>query len=111
MEYVLREFPTTNTASLRILAVALARDAIIGQEEIATKSLSGRKKPGLNGPLDQEKLEYIKAIVRIRVPRKSPVESEDVWALCRQNLSKSCQSIRNSFKKKRINFLAMTSKI
>ncbi len=59
VEYVLREFPSTNTASPRLLAVALARDAIFEREEMATKSLSVRKKPGLNGPLDPEKLEYI----------------------------------------------------
>ncbi len=52
VEYVLREFPSTNTASLRLLAVSLARDAIFGREEMAKRSQSGRKKPGLNGPLD-----------------------------------------------------------
>ncbi len=96
MEYVLREFPSTNSASFRLLAVALAQDAIFGREEWQP-NLSGRNKPGINGLLDPEKVEYIIAIVRIQVPHKSPVEFEDIWALCRQSLSKSCQLICYSF--------------
>ena len=101
VEYILREFPGSQTSTLRLLAVALARDAIFGRSELAAKTLSGR-----NGTqaLDPEKLEYIKAIVRSRVPNKSPVEFEDIWSLCRTSLSKSCQGIRSSLKKKRIQF-------
>ena len=74
-----------------MLTVALARDAIFGRDELATKSLSRRKNTGV---LDSEKLNYIKTLIYSRVPQKSPVELEYIWTLCRTSLSKSCQTLR-----------------
>ena len=52
--------------TLRLLAVALAQDGIFRREVLAENSLSGCKGTGV---LDQAKLEYIKTLVRTRVPR------------------------------------------
>ena len=87
----------TDLASLRNLATALARDAIFGRKEMAKKSLSGRHHTGV---LDKEKLDYIKLLVRSRVPNISSIEFEHKWTMCRLSLSKSCQTLRNSAKKK-----------
>ena len=40
----MRDYHGTDVASLWLLSIALARDAIFGKEEMAKKSLSGRKK-------------------------------------------------------------------
>ena len=48
--------PGSDVASLRMLTVALSRDAIFGKDELATKSLSGRKSMGVLNP---DKLNYI----------------------------------------------------
>ena len=90
VEYVMNNNPGSDVASLRILTVALARDAIFGKEELATKSLSGRKNTGV---LDPDKLNYIKTLTYSRIPQKSPVELEYIWTLCRTSLSKSCQTL------------------
>ena len=97
VEKILSEIPGKDVASLRLLAVALARDAIFGREELAKKSLSGRKN---TSSLDPDKLNYIKTLVRSRVPQTSKVEFEFIWTHCRASLSKSCQSLRSSARKK-----------
>ena len=97
IEQVMRNNPGSNVASLRSLTTALARDAIFGREELARSSLSGRKN---TGTLSDAKLTYIKTLVQSRVPNKSPVEFEHIWSLCRQSLSKSCQTLRTSAKRK-----------
>ena len=50
MEHVMNNNPGSDVASLRILTVALGRDAIFGKDELATKSLSGRKNMGVLNP-------------------------------------------------------------
>ena len=47
VEYVMNNNPGSDLASLRLLTTALARDAIFGREELANKSLSGRKNTGV----------------------------------------------------------------
>jgi len=92
IERVMRDNPGKDVAKLRILTTALAREAIFGREELAQKSLSGRKNTGI---LDKEKLEYIKTLVHSRVPEKSKLEFESIWTMCRSSLSKSCQTLRD----------------
>ena len=97
VEYVMNNNSGTDVASLRNLTTALARDAIFGRKEMAKKSLSGRNETRV---LDSEKLNYIKTLVRSRVSEKPRIEFEHTWALCRNSLSISCQTLRNSYKKK-----------
>ena len=97
VEQVLSENSGTDTASLRKLATALAREAIFGRDELAKKSLSGRCS---TEELDKAKVSYIKSLVHSRVPKKSKLDFEDIWKQCRGSLSKSCQTLRNSMKKK-----------
>ncbi len=97
VEQVMNENTGTDAASLRRLTTALAREAIFGKEEMARKSLTGRNS---TGELDREKVDYIRTLVHSRVPKKQNVEFESMWKWCRGSLSKSCQTLRNSLKKK-----------
>ena len=97
MEQVLHNYSGTDLAALRKLTTALAREAIFGREELAKKSLTGCNE---TEQLDPQKLDYIKTLVHLRVPKKSAVDFEETWKLCRGSLSKSCQTLRNSVKKK-----------
>jgi len=97
VEKIMKDIPGGDVASLRMLTTALAREAIFGREELAKASLSGRKNTGI---LCKEKVNYIKSLVRSRVPKMSKIEFEHVWVLCRNSLSKSCQTLRNSTKRK-----------
>ena len=76
----MREYTGTDEISLRNLTTALARDAIFGRSELAKASLSGRKNTQV---LDNEKLDYIKLLVRSRVPNMSKIEFEGliVWLI------------------------------
>ena len=85
VEEVMGNNTGTDVASLRQLTTALAREAIFGREEMARKSLSGRRNTQV---LSEEKLKYIKTLVRSRVSSMSQVEFEYVWTLCRALLSK-----------------------
>ncbi len=89
-----------DTASLRLLTVALARDCIFGRDVLVKRSIGGRQ--GYK-PLDPEKMEYIKALIRSRVPEKPKIEFEHIWGLCRTSVGKSCQGLRMSEKKKCLN--------
>ena len=97
VEQVMSNYTGTDVASLRVLTTALAREAIFGREEMSKASLSGRKG---TGQLHQEKLNYIKTLVKSRVPDKPAVEFEHIWTLCRASLSKSCQALRHGAKRK-----------
>ena len=88
----MRDYTGTDVARLWLLTIALARDAIFGREEMAAKSLSGRKKTGV---LSKQKLDYIKTLVCSRVSHKSNIEFEHIWTLCRGSISKCCQTLRN----------------
>ena len=88
----MRDYTGTDVASLRLLTIALARDAIFGREEMAAKSLSCRKNTGV---LSKQKLDYIKTLVRSRVSHKSNIEFEHIWTMCRGSISKCCQTLRN----------------
>ena len=82
----------TDVASLRNLDTALARDAIFGREEMVKNSLSGRRSTGI---LNKEKINYIKTLVKSRVPAMTAAEFEHVWIMCRGSLSKSCQTAQS----------------
>ena len=97
VEYVMKSFPGKDLASLRRLTTALAREAIFGREEMMSRSITGRQK---TERLDQDKLDYIKTLVHSRVPQQSNTEFESTWKWCKQSLSKSCQTLRTSAKKK-----------
>lgn len=97
VEDVMNDHGGKDVASLRNLTTALARDAIFGKVELAKKSLSGRKNTGI---LDKEKLNYIKTLVKTRVPAMTPAEFEHIWTFCRGSLSKSCQALRANSKRK-----------
>jgi len=99
IERVMQYFKSNDTATLRLLTVALARDCIFGRDELMKSSMGGRH--GYDA-LDPEKLEYIKALTRSLVPNKPKVELECIWGLCRISLGKSCQGLRTSAKKKQI---------
>lgn len=94
---ILRNNPGKTVAALRSLTTALARDAVFGKEKMARCSLSGRRG---TATFSQAKLNYIKGLVRSRIPDKSDVEFEYIWSLCRSSLSKSCQAIRSNVRKK-----------
>lgn len=97
VEQVMQNNPGSDVASLRNLTTSLAKEAIFGRDELAKCSLSGRKN---TGTLSAEKLNYIKTLVKSRVPNKSNVEFEHIWMLCRCSLSKSCQTLRSSARKR-----------
>ena len=65
LERVMIDYPGTDVAFLRRLTTALARDAIFGREALCRSSLSGKNNTGC---LEKHKLDYIKAVVKSRVP-------------------------------------------
>ena len=71
IEEVLADNPGNSVANLRNLALSLARDAIFGKDEMAKLSLSGRKN---TCSFDKKKMEYIKTVVRSKVPNMSEGE-------------------------------------
>ena len=98
VEQVLHENHGTAVSDLRRLSVALARDAIFGREALSNSDLGGKKFTRL----EEKKMEYIKTVVKSRVPNMPQVEFELVWGLCRTSISKSCQSLRTKKLKKRL---------
>ena len=97
VEQVMSDYPGNDVASLRRLTTALAREAIFGRDSLSRSSLSGKNK---TGSLDKQKLDYIKAVVRSRVPTMPAIQFEGIWDKCRSSLSKSCQTLRTTAKKK-----------
>ena len=97
VDEVMQDYPGNDIFTLRRLTTALARDAIFGKQALGRSSLSGKNNTGC---LEKRKLEYIKALVRSRVPTMSDVTFEAIWAKCRCSLSKSCQTLRTTAKKK-----------
>jgi hypothetical protein len=95
VEQVMRNYSGTDLFALRKLTTALAREAIFGRKALVKLSLSGRSDSELPDP------HYIKTLVHSRVPNKSDVDFEETWKIC-QSLSKSCQTLRSSAKKKLI---------
>ena len=97
VEQVMNDHPGTDVNSLRELAKALARDAIFGRDKLIKSSLSGRKN---TGNLDKKKMDYIKTVVHSRRPSMSDIDFENIWALCRSSISKSCQTLRTNARRK-----------
>ena len=97
VERVMMDYPGTDVASLRWLTTALAWDAIFGREALCRSSLSGKNNTGC---LEKHKLDYIKAVVKSRVPNMPEVAFEGIWSKCRASLSKSCQTLHTTAKKK-----------
>ena len=88
------DYPGSDEASLRWLTTALARDAIFGRDALCRSSKNN------TGSLEKHKLDYIKAVVKSRVPNMPEVAFEGIWSKCRGSLSKSCQTLRTTAKKK-----------
>jgi len=82
------------------MSCALARRSIFGKDALFCSSLRGGGKNN-TASLDKEKLEYIKAVVRTRIPEMSSVAYEAVWDKCKGSISKCCQTMRDSAKKKK----------
>lgn len=99
IEQVLADNPGNSVANLRNLALSLARDAIFGKDEMSKLSLSGRKNTSC---FDEKKMEYIKTVVRSKVPNMSEGEFNGIWALCKGTISKSSQTLRTKAKRKLI---------
>ena len=99
---VMKDYPGNDVFTLRRLATALARDAIFGKKALSKSSLSGKNNTGC---LEKRKLEYIKTLVRSRVPTMSDVALEELWGKCRSSLSKSCQTFHVAGKKKLLTIL------
>ena len=97
VEEVMKDHQGTDVNSLRRLATAIAREAIFGKKELQNSSLSGKNRTGI---LDKNKLDYIKNVVRSRVPTMSELEFEFLWKMCRSSISKSCQTLRTGAKRK-----------
>ena len=94
IEQVMKDYPGSNVATLQRLTTALACEAIFGKEEMCKSTLSGRNKTGgLN------KVDYIKAVVKSRVPNMPEVHFEAIWTQCRGSLPKSCQILHTATKK------------
>ena len=96
VERVMMDNPGCNVGSLRRLTMALTREAIFGKEALWKSSLSGKNQTGC---LEKNKLDYIKAVVKSRVPNMPEVQFEGIWSKCRGSLSKSCQTLRISAKR------------
>ena len=99
VEDVIRNNNGTEVADLRNLAVSLARDSIFGKQEMIRCSPSGRKNSNTES-LDKKKINYIKAVVRSRVPSMSEERFNLVWPLCRGSISKSSQRMCTKAKRK-----------
>ena len=80
VEQVMRDYPGNDVALLRRLTTALAREAIFGKDALSRSSLSGKNN---TGSLDKQKLDYIKAVVRSRVPTMPAIKFEGIWDKCR----------------------------
>lgn len=96
VERILEENPGKGETQLRQLTTALARDGVFGREALEKCSLSGRKR---TDTLDPKKVDYIRSVIRSRVPEMSDVVFECLWTKCRQSLSKSCQALRTKARK------------
>ena len=96
VERILEENPGKGETQLRQLTTALARDGVFGREALEKCSLSGRKR---TDTLDPKKVDYIRSVIRSRVPEMSDVVFECLWTKCRQSLSKSCQALRTKSRK------------
>ena len=104
VEQVMRDYPGESLESLHRLAGTLACDAIFGQDTLRKSNLSGRPQKGKTTPtqvpLDEEKMEYIKTVVRSYMPDNSVLHFKAVWSKCRNTISKACQTLHDSTKKK-----------
>lgn len=104
VDEVMRDHPGTDVHSLRRLATGIAREAIFGKKELQQSSLSGKNR---TGSLDKTKLDYIKNVVKSRVPSMSLVEFEFVYGKCAEHqfpspvklyglgLKESCEGLKN----------------
>ena len=97
VEKVINDYTGNVVTILRELAIALARDAVFGREELIKNSLSGSKN---TGSLNRKKLDYTKTVLHTRRPNISDVDFEKIWTLCKQSISKSCKTLRSNAKRK-----------
>ena len=104
VDEVMRHYPGNDIFTLRRLTTALACDAIFGKQALGRSNLSEENNIGC---LEKRKLEYIKALIRSRVPTMSDVTFEAIWAKCCSSLSKLCQTLRTTAKKKILTHLTL----
>ena len=97
IEQIIQDYPGRSILQLRALATALAKKGVFGRKAMEKCSLSGRN---ATDSLDRKKLDYIKAIIRSRVPGSSETEFECMWSQCRGSISKSCQALCIKARKK-----------
>ena len=90
VERFMMDYPGTDVASLKWLTTALAKDIIFGREAFCRSSLNGESNTGC---LEKHMFDYIKAVVKSRVPNVPEVAFEGIWNKCRVLLSKSCQTL------------------
>lgn len=76
IEQVLGDNPGSSVANLRNITLSLARDAILGREQMVRCTLSGWKN---TSSLDDKQLEYIKTVARSRIPNMAQNEFECIW--------------------------------
>lgn len=92
VEQVMRDYPGNYVASFRWLTIALAHKASFEKQALSRSSLSGNNNIG---PLDKQKLDYIKAVVRSTVPTMPAIQFEGIWDKCLASLSKVLPDIEN----------------
>ena len=85
VEQVMRDYPGKDLSVLRRMSCALAHWSIFGKDALFCSSLRGGGKNN-TASLDKEKLEYIKAVVCMRIPDMSSVAYEAVWDKCKGSM-------------------------
>ena len=73
--------------SLRWLTTALACEAIFSGDALCRSSKNN------TGSLGKHKLDYIKAVVKSRVPNMLEITCEGIWSKCCVSLLKLCQTL------------------
>ncbi len=89
------KIPGRDTASLRRLAILLARGCFLGDEVLGQTSPSGREMSAL----DPQKRYQIREVIRQR-SRVNEMAFENLWQQCLTSVSKTCQGIRKGKIKK-----------
>ena len=87
VEEVMNEYSGEQVSQLRKLASALACNSIFGKDALRAGSLRGGRQSKTQS-LNKVKLNYIKTVIRTRVPNLSPIEFEAIWEKCHTTISK-----------------------
>ena len=95
LEKVMRRFPRRSVSTLRKLTIALALH-VFGEDVMARSTISGRYN---TAQFDQNKLDYIKTLVRDRARMSNSNFESVVWSKCMDSLKKKKSQM---LKKKRL---------